>query len=99
MQALNYMLDQYDTLKTLSLIAEGSPKPTQYQCTPRELILRSTADWDTINRDLHKLESEALVQITKADKILFSITTKGMKKILALEGKSKMDPKPLFNRP
>lgn len=85
MLALKYMLDQYDTLKTLSLIAEGSPKPTQYQCTPRELILRSTADWDTINRDLHKLESEALVQITKADKILFSITTKGMNKILALE--------------
>jgi predicted transcriptional regulator len=85
MLALKYMLDQDDTLKTLSLIAEGSPKPTQYQCTPRELILRSTADWDTINRDLHKLESEALVQITKADKILFSITTKGMNKILALE--------------
>lgn len=98
MLALKYMLDQYDTLKTLSLIAEGSPKPTQYQCTPRELILRSTADWDTINRDLHKLEAEALVQITKADKLVVSITTKGMNKILALEGKSGTDPKPLFNR-
>jgi predicted transcriptional regulator len=85
MQALNFMLNQYDTLKTLSLITEESPKPTQYQCTPRELILRSTSDWDKINRDLHKLESEEYVQITKADKILFSITMKGMNKILALE--------------
>jgi predicted transcriptional regulator len=87
MQALNYMLEQYETLKTLSLIAEGSPKPTQYLCTPRELILRSNADWDKINRDLQTLESEALVQISKAQTPLFSITLKGIEKMLSLEGK------------
>ena len=70
------------------LVLEGSPKPTQYQCTPRELILRSTADWDKINRDLKTLESESLVQISKADTPLFSITSKGIEKMLALEGKT-----------
>lgn len=80
------MLSQYETLKILSTIAEGSPKPTQYQCTPRELILRSSADWDSINRDLHKLESEALVQISQAATPVFSITPKGMNKIHSLEG-------------
>ncbi len=79
------MLKQYETLKILAEIAGGSQKPTQYQCTAREMILQSPADWDSINLDLHKLESEALVQITKADKILFSITTKGMNKIMSLD--------------
>jgi predicted transcriptional regulator len=89
MQALNYMLEQYETLKTLSLIAEDSPKPTQYLCTPRELILRSNADWDKINRDMRTLASEELVEIvTSAAAPLFSITSKGMDKILSLEGKT-----------
>jgi hypothetical protein len=87
MQALSYMLEQYETLKTLSLIAESSPKPTRYLCTPRELILRSSADWDKINRDLQTLESEALVQISKGASPLFSITSKGIDKMLSLEGK------------
>ncbi len=63
------MLNQYETLKTLSIIAEESPKPTQYQCTPREMILNSSSDWDKINRDLLTLQSESLVQITQADTI------------------------------
>ena len=87
MNALSFMLEQYETLKTLSLIAEGSTKPTQYQCTARELILRSTADWDKINRDLQTLESESLVQISKGGTPLFSITSKGIEKMLSLEGK------------
>ena len=86
--SLSFMLEQYETLKTLSLIAEGSPKPTQYQCTPRELILRSNADWEKINKDLQTLASEALVQIVRADTPLFSITSKGIDKMLSLEGKS-----------
>jgi len=87
MKALFYMLEQYETLKTLSLIAEESPKPTQYQCTPREMILKSNADWDRISRDLFALQSESLVEITKADTIRFSITTKGIEKINSLEGR------------
>lgn len=88
MNALNYMLEQYETLKTLSLIAEESTKPTLYQCTPRELILRSKADWEKIDRDLKTLESEALVQISRGGTPLFSITSKGIEKMLSLEGKS-----------
>jgi hypothetical protein len=86
MLSLRYMLNQYKTLKILFVIAEASPKPTQYHATPRELILQSTADWDTINTDLRKLEQESLVQISKADTMLISITSKGIEKINSLEG-------------
>ncbi|MES2373411.1 MAG: hypothetical protein V4557_12575 [Bacteroidota bacterium] len=85
--SLRYMLNQYETLKTLSIIAEESPKPTQYQCTPREMILNSSSDWDKINRDLLTLQSESLVQITQADTIRFSITDAGIRKIHSLEGR------------
>ena len=88
MQALHYMLSQYDTLKVLSTIAENSIKPTRYQCTPRELILKSNAEWKQIESDLEKLETESLVEIAHASTPLYCITEKGMKKILALEGRS-----------
>jgi len=94
MLSLKYMLNQYKTLKLLSLIAEESPKPTQYQATPRELILQSTSDWDTINTDLRKLEQESLVQITHADTMRFCITDKGMEKIRSLEGMPPRKPLP-----
>ena len=87
MQTLRYMLTQYETLKTLAIIAEESPKPTRYQCTPREMILKSTSDWDKINRDLIALQSESLVQISQSATVSFSITTKGIDKIQLLEGK------------
>ena len=80
------MLNQYKTLKILSVIAEASTKPTQYHATPRELILQSTSDWDTINTDLQKLEQESLVEISKGDTLRFCITTKGLERIHALEG-------------
>ena len=82
------MLNQYKTLKVLSDIAESSPKPTQYKCTAREMILHSSADWETIQNDLDQLASEALVQVSKADTILVSITAKGIDKINSLEGKN-----------
>jgi predicted transcriptional regulator len=87
--SLNYMIDQYATLKTLAIIAEGSPNPTAFKCTPRELILHTNNDWDAINRDMRTLASEELVEIVpNAATPLFSITVKGMEKILSLEGKS-----------
>lgn len=87
MLALRYMLNQYKTLKVLSDIAESSPKPTQYKCTAREMILHSTADWETIQKDLEALAGESLVQVSKADTILVCITDKGLEKLSALEGK------------
>lgn len=87
--SLNYMLNQYATLKTLAIIAEESPNPTGYKCTPRELILRTNNDWDLINRDMRTLAGEELVEIVpSAATPLFSITAKGMEKILSLEGKT-----------
>jgi predicted transcriptional regulator len=85
--SLFYMTDQYETLHILSEIAEASKKPTQYQCTPRELILQSKADWDKISKDLETLESEALVKITPSNTPLYTITSKGLNKVLALQGK------------
>lgn len=82
------MLNEYDTLRTLSLIAEESPKPTQYLCTPREMILKSNSDWDKINNDLKTLAAKSFVQITHADTIRFSITEEGIQKIHTLEGKT-----------
>lgn len=87
MKALLYMLSQYETLKTLSLIAEGSGRPTQYQATPHELLLQSSADWDRISSDLNELAGDSLVQITKADTLRFCITQKGIDKLRLLEGK------------
>lgn len=87
MLTLRYMLAQYKTLKVLSEIAESSPKPTQYQCTPREMILHSSVDWQTIQNDLVVLAGESLVQISKADTFLFCITDKGLEKLNSLEGK------------
>ena len=88
MQALQFMLSQYDTLKVLSSIAENTTKPTRYQCTPRELILSSQSDWKQIQADLTQLEQESLVEISHAATPSFCITEKGLKKILALEGRS-----------
>ena len=87
MLALRYMLNQYKTLKVLSDIAELSPKPTLYKCTAREMILHSSSDWETINKDLQVLASGSLVQIAKADTIVISITKKGIEKIHSLEGR------------
>jgi predicted transcriptional regulator len=87
--SLNYMIDQYATLKTLAIIAEESPNPTAYKCTPRELILRTNNEWDNITRDMRTLATEELVEIVpSAATPLFSITAKGMNKILSLEGKA-----------
>jgi hypothetical protein len=99
MLALRYMLNQYKTLKVLSDIAESSPKPTQYKCTAREMILHSSADWETIQHDLDQLATESLVQISKADTILVSITEKGLEKVSSLEGKpSVQNGKPITYR-
>jgi len=88
MLALRYMLNQYKTLKVLSDIAESSPKPTQYKCTAREMILHSESDWDTIQKHLDALAGESLVQISKADTVLVCITEKGIEKINSLQGKT-----------
>lgn len=80
------MTEQYETLHILYEIAEASLKPTQYQCTPRELILNSKSDWAKINEDMNTLAAEGLVLITPGSTPLFTITAKGLNKILTLKG-------------
>jgi predicted transcriptional regulator len=67
----------YSTLQTLAGIVQDMSQPTQYHCTPREMILHSTFDWDLIQKHLTQLQEEGYVLISKADTIRFSITEKG----------------------
>ncbi len=82
------MENQYSTLQTLAQIAQEEPNPTHYLCTPREMILHATFDWDLIYKHLLSLQEEAMVIIAQADTLQFSITQKGLDKIQTLEQKS-----------
>lgn len=78
---LVYMDKRYVTLQTLAKIVRETPHPTQYLCTPREMILHSVFDWELINSHLSSLEKEELVVIVQADILQFYITQKGLDKI------------------
>jgi predicted transcriptional regulator len=82
---LKVMNNAYTTLRTLAAIALEEPNPVQYVCTPREMILHSTFDWDLINKQLLYLQDEGLVKIVKADTYLYSITQKGLDTIASME--------------
>ncbi len=79
------MENQYFTLQTLAQIAQDEPNPTHYLCTPREMILHATFDWDLIYKHLLSLQEEAMVIIAQANTLQFSITQKGLDKIQILE--------------
>lgn len=79
------MKNAFTTLRTLAAIALDEPNPVQYVCTPREMILHSTFDWELINKQLLFLQDEGLVKIVKADTYLYSITQKGLDAIAAME--------------
>src|SRR4051812_38400394 len=74
---------RYVTLQTLANIVRETPHPTQYLCTPREMILHSVFDWDLIHNHLSLLATEELVRIIQADTLQFFITEKGLSKINA----------------
>jgi predicted transcriptional regulator len=78
---LVHMDKRYVTLQTLAKIVRETPHPTQYLCTPREMILHSVFDWELINSHLSSLEKEELVVIVQADTLQFYITQKGLDKI------------------
>ena len=79
------MENRFQTLQLLRLLVKDTPQPTNYQCLPRQLILLSSFDWATIYTHLLELEKEELVQIVQADNIQFSITQKGIERIVSLE--------------
>lgn len=74
------MEPRFETLRLLASLVSEAPQPTQYQCLPRQLILRSKNDWATIYVHLAALENEGLVRIVQADNIQFSITQEGLEK-------------------
>lgn len=69
----------------LAVMVQEAPHPTQYQCIPREIILRSTLDWGEIYTSLTALQEEGLVKIFDADGIRFSVNQKGLDFALSLE--------------
>jgi hypothetical protein len=80
-RASNYlrcMDKQYEVLQTLSSMVAEAPQPTQYQCIPRELILRLPFDWAEIYTCLAALEQKGYVQLFQADGIKYSITQQGI---------------------
>ena len=76
---------RFETLRVLASLVIDAPQPTQYQCLPRQLILLSSYDWATIYTHLLELEKEELVKVVQADNIQFSITQKGIEKVVSLE--------------
>ena len=75
---LGCMENRYKILQTLSAMVQEAPQPTQYQCIPREIILRSSLDWAEIYTSLVALQEEELVKIFDADGIRFSVTQRGL---------------------
>ncbi len=71
-----------DTLLVLYKIVKEETHPTNYHCTPREMILHSTFDWEIINKHLELLELDGSVKIQHGDAPSFSITEKGMAIVL-----------------
>jgi|GEM_PF-3265782 len=72
------MDNRYSTLQILHEIVKKQSHPTQYMCTPREMVLHSTFDWDLINKHLKLLQEDAMVIMTHTDSPYFSITEKGI---------------------
>ncbi len=72
---------KFKTLQTLYTIVSETAQPESYHCTPRELILHSTFDWELINKHLATLSEEALVVISQADTLQFSITARGIEMV------------------
>ena len=75
---LRGMNNKYRVLQVLASMVQDAPQPTQYQCIPRELILRLPFDWAEIYSALVELEKEGLVKMFQVDGITFSITEEGM---------------------
>jgi predicted transcriptional regulator len=75
---------RYATLQTLANIVCDTAHPSQYFCTPREMILHSVFDWELIHTHLSLLVTEELISMRQADTLQFSITEKGLQKITAM---------------
>lgn len=75
----------YQTLTAIYEIVKSDPSPHTYLCTPREIILRQTQDWSSIEQHLTVLAAENLVTIKHLDKMVVSINQSGIDKARALK--------------
>lgn len=79
------MENEYQTLQTIFHIVKYDAHPETYLCSPREIILRQSQDWDTIQHHLQLLVKQELVVVKQLDKIAVCITHKGIQKAKSLE--------------
>ncbi|MDB5190842.1 MAG: hypothetical protein JWQ96_405 [Segetibacter sp.] len=75
----------YETLNTVYEIVKNDPAPHTYLCSPHEIILRQSTDWNSIQKHLDVLAAQQLVIIKQLDKIAISITHTGIAKVKALK--------------
>ena len=73
------MEQRYATLKTIYEIVKNESKPTTYNCTPRQIILRQMRPWDNIMLHLEELDAEELIILQKPG-MTICITEKGIEK-------------------
>ena len=85
MPSLNNMETIYQTLQTIYNIVKKDTDPTTYPCTYRDIILNSTSDSATIQRDLEALVSQNLLVIKKLDSTVFCITKLGIEHMNAFK--------------
>lgn len=78
------MEKEYETLQAIFHIVKYDTHPETYLCSPREIILRQSQDWDTIQQHLQLLSSQELITIKQLDKMAICITTKGLEKAKSL---------------
>lgn len=78
------MENEYQTLQAIFHIVKYDTHPETYLCTPREIILRQSQDWETIQQHLQLLVNQELVVVKQLDKIAICITSKGIEKAKSL---------------
>ena len=75
----------YQTLSVIYEIVKSDPSPHTYLCTPHEIILRQSQDWQFIQKNLEILVNEKLITIKQLDKIAISINPAGIAKAKSLK--------------
>jgi predicted transcriptional regulator len=75
----------YLTLRAIYDTVKDEASPTAYPCTPHDLILRQSTDWENIIESLEALEKKNLVRIVQLDKPAIMITTEGIDFIKGLK--------------
>lgn len=75
------MEEEYITLRTLFDIVKNDSNPETYLCSAREIILHQLTGWDIIQDHLQLLAEKELVVVKQLDKVVFSITKKGIEYI------------------